>query len=87
MGFRLVVIHKYKCLHLIFPVEGNIINSIERDLFWLSKLELNIKAVLFFLLSIEAVVGEENPKNRPLSEWLIGNVSSSLTSFLSKSGA
>lgn len=67
VGFRLVVIHKYKCLHLIFPVEGNI-NSIERDLFWLSKLELNVKAVLFFLLSIEAVVGEENPKNRPLSE-------------------
>lgn len=31
MGFRLVMIHKYKCLLLIFPFEGhNTANSTER---------------------------------------------------------
>lgn len=39
----------------------------ERDLLWLSQLELSEKAMLFFFVNAEAVVDEENPENRPLS--------------------
>ena len=41
----------------------------ERDLLWLSELELSEKAMLFFHVNGEALVDEENPENRPL--WIV----------------
>lgn len=76
VGFRVGMIHKYKCLHLVFMLEGNnTINSIERNLFWLVKLELNEEVEALFLLNTEALVGEGNPENRLLAvfclPWLL----------------
>lgn len=78
VGFRLGMICNYRCLHLLFPFEGN-----NMFVFSLLKLRLNKKAVLFSFKywSKQWLVREP----WIVSEWVIGSVLSSMTSFLSKS--
>lgn len=56
------MMQKYKRMCLTFPFRETTLLIPQKGT---SKLELSERAVFFFLLNMEAVVGEGNPQNRP----------------------